>query len=250
MLHNDVLEFCEYNNSKLKEHKRVVDLLVSFIREIVKNIFYNEFDVHIFGSHSTDLSLTWSDIDLCLVNKLRSNSNNNNYTTTSILRTLNNKLQDEPWLMNCLLIENTTIPILKIEANDNYLNYHIDISVQDSKHFGLKCVDLVRLYLKEYEVLQPLTITLKNILKSADLNDPYKGGLSSYGLILLIISFLQNKKNEKNNIHINDDNLGKLLIDFLAYYSTIFDPSSYIVQTYLPNTNNLDPIQVIKYILF
>ena len=50
---------------------------------------------------------------------------------------------------------------------------HIDISLQDSKHYGLKCVDLVKSFMKEYESLEPLIFALKNILKNANLNDPY-----------------------------------------------------------------------------
>lgn len=63
--------------------------------------------------------------------------------------------------------------------------------MQDNKHFGLKCVELVCSFIKEYEALEPLIFSLKNILKNANLNDPYTGGLSSYGLILMVVSFLQ-----------------------------------------------------------
>ncbi len=45
--------------------------------------------------------------------------------------------------------------------------------MQDSKHYGLKCVDLVMDFIKEYEALEPLIFSLKNILKNANLNDPY-----------------------------------------------------------------------------
>lgn len=49
----------------------------------------------------------------------------------------------------------------------------IDISMQDQKHYGIKCVELVKAFLREYEVLEPLILALKNILKYANLNDPY-----------------------------------------------------------------------------
>ena len=52
-------------------------------------------------------------------------------------------------------------------------NIQIDISVQDSRHYGIKCVELVKSFLKEYEVLEHLVLALKNILKQANLNDPY-----------------------------------------------------------------------------
>ena len=49
----------------------------------------------------------------------------------------------------------------------------MDISLQDGKHYGLKCVDLVKSFMNEYEALEPLIFALKNVLKNANLNDPY-----------------------------------------------------------------------------
>jgi len=59
----------------------------------------------------------------------------------------------------------------------------IDISMQDTKHYGLKCVDLVLSFTKEYEALEPLIFSLKNILKNANLNDPYTVNINNYILI-------------------------------------------------------------------
>ena len=50
----------------------------------------------------------------------------------------------------------------------------MDISLQDKTHYGIKCVSLVLGFKKEYEVLLPMILALKNILKNANLNDPYK----------------------------------------------------------------------------
>ena len=74
----------------------------------------------------------------------------------------------------------------------------IDISIQEEKHFGLKCVALVKSYLSEYVVLEPLILALKTILKNANLNDPYTGGLSSYGLILMVVSYIQSTIYQNN----------------------------------------------------
>ena len=61
-----------------------------------------------------------------------------------------------------------------------------------------------------------MTFALKTLLQKAFLNDPYKGGLSSYGVILLIIHFLsvQNRR----GVELNMKNLGKLFYDILYYY--------------------------------
>mmetsp|Transcript_32401 Transcript_32401/g.33707 ORF Transcript_32401/g.33707 Transcript_32401/m.33707 type:complete len:275 (+) Transcript_32401:1-825(+) len=192
----------------------------------------------VFGSYSTNLCLAWSDIDLVLVNKSGSNDPN-------ILRKVWSLIQIQPWKKSCILVENTTIPVLKIVTTENLMNYHIDVSVQDNKHFGLKCVELVKLYLKEYEALEPMIISLKNILKCAGLNDPYKGGLSSYGLILLVVSYLQNQLETGRVITKEKYNLGRLFIEFLYYYGVVFDPTKYIILAYLPNEKNKESPQVL-----
>jgi non-canonical poly(A) RNA polymerase PAPD5/7 len=58
------------------------------------------------------------------------------------------------------------------------------------QHNGLECVRLVKEFLAENEVIEPLILVLKHFLKTANLNDPYIGGISSYALFLMIVSFL------------------------------------------------------------
>ena len=117
-------------------------------------------------------------------------------------------------------------------SNEAYHKIQIDLSIQDSKHYGIKCVELVKSFLKEYEVLEPLVFALKNILKNASLNDPYTGGLSSYGLILLIVSFLQREIEYNYPNKIND--LGVLFLKFLFYYGCDFDQTNTVVYAYIP----------------
>ena len=45
--------------------------------------------------------------------------------------------------------------------------------------------------MQRYKVLKPLVIVLKTFMYSAGLYDTYQGGLSSYGLILMIVAILQ-----------------------------------------------------------
>lgn len=106
------------------------------------------------------------------------------------------------------------------------------MSIQDSKHYGIKCVELVKSFLKEYEVLEPMVFALKNILKNANLNDPYTGGLSSYGLILLIVSFLQREIEHGNSIQISD--LGSLFAKFVYYFGCDFEQNNTVVYAYIP----------------
>lgn len=231
-IHQDILDFYDYNKEKMKINRVVVDKLFESIKILV-NTYLVDYDINVFGSYSTNLCLDWSDLDIVLVSKT------GNHDPT-VLRKLCSLIQMQPWKKSCLLVENTTIPVVKIVTTEMFFNYHIDISIQDSKHFGLKCVELVKLYLKEYEVLDLLIISLKNLLKCAGLNDPYKGGLSSYGLILLVVSFLQNQEDQGKCILKESINLGRLFMEFLYYYGVFFDPTKYIIYTHIPNEKNKD----------
>lgn len=66
----------------------------------------------------------------------------------------------------------------------------------------------------EYVVLEQLILALKTILKNANLNDPYTGGLSSYGLILMVVSFIQCKIDQNSYHEEEEDLLGKKFMAF------------------------------------
>ncbi len=228
----------------MKANRIIVDSLIENIKSLIR-MYFIDLEICVYGSYSTNLCLAWSDIDLVITGKTGSL-----VTDTNILRKLSGLIQMQPWKKSNLLIENTNVPLLKIVASDNFLNYHIDISLQDSKHFGLKCVELVKIFLKEYEALEPLTIALKNLLKCAGLNDPYKGGLSSYGLILIIVSFFQSQQDQGKPLSKENYNLGRLFMEFLYHYGVIFDPSKYIIYTHVPNEPKDSTFQVSTFYIY
>ncbi len=67
----------------------------------------------------------------------------------------------------------------------------------------------------ENELIEPLILVIKHMLKVWGYNDPYRGGLSSYALFLLIVSFLQAKKYP---VELHQANLGKALLELMEYY--------------------------------
>ena len=54
--------------------------------------------------------------------------------------------------------------------------------------------------MQQYPALQYLVLILKQFLSQRDLNDVYTGGLGSYSLILLIVSFFQVKLQTGNHL--------------------------------------------------
>jgi DNA polymerase sigma len=99
-------------------------------------------------------------------------------------------------------------------------------------HNGLECVSLVQEYLAENEIIEPLILVLKQLLKACQLNNPYFGGLSSYALFLMIVSYLQSHEQARE---LSKVNLGRILINFLSFYGS-FDHENMGISCHLPQS--------------
>jgi len=166
-LQKDILDFQEYTKDQIKKNRVYLDELIRLVKQAV-NDSIPDYEVNLYGSHATNLCLPWSDLDIVLVNKKVVFSNN-----YSALQSLYLNLYDKSWIKSIKFIDAALIPIIKLTVSDEFNNMQMDISLQDAKHFGLKCVELVRSFMSEYEALEPLIFSLKNLLKNANLNDPY-----------------------------------------------------------------------------
>ena len=230
-LSKDLNDYQKFVNERISHNENVYQHLINNLQDAV-NESLQEYEVCLYGSHATNLCLPWSDLDVVLVPKTNSNTtntNNNKYNHTVCLSQLHEHLKKQRWIKESKFIRSATIPIIKLTTVDEYNSMPIDISIQDERHFGLKCVDLVKKYITQYECLKPLVLALKNVLKQANLNDPYKGGISSYGLILMIMFFLQKQQKLNKDISINNSNLGRLFYEFIQFYGLQFEPAKYII---------------------
>ncbi len=234
----DLTDFEIFVKLRIEKEKDIYDTLIKNIQNAVDKSIPN-YVVNLYGSHATNLCLPWSDLDVVLIQSKKIFENGGNIDmdyqddNSILLSKLYEYISKEPWVKDCKLISKASVPIIKILAIEKYNNMSIDISIQDGKHFGLKCVELVKKLLDEYKSLKPMTLAIKNILKRANLNDPYKGGISSYGIILMIVFFLQKQKLSGEDISPgeNNCNLGKLFFDFLKYYAIFFESNKIIINT-------------------
>ena len=167
----------------------------------------------------------------------RETINNTNNNLNNLLVYLCYKLKEKSWVNQIAFTENLSIKILRLNVVKPNLEMNIDISFDCEKHNGIKCVNLVKSYLKEYTVLKPITIALKAILQSANLHNPNKGGLSSYGLILMVVSYIQSQK-ETFSLKNEPDLCGKIFYGFLKHYGIFFDFNKYLILTYPINETN------------
>ena len=232
ILQKDLLDYQKYIQEQMNLKKYIIEKLIQNVQTTVNEVL-KSCEVKIYGSYATGLSLPWSDLDLVLINR--------NPTINQIgliLRNLYYGFKGKMWIYSMKYSENQPLPIIKIITTNEFNSIHINISIQDDKHYGLKCVNLVKSYLKEYSVLLPLVLALKTILKNANLNNNNSGGLSSYGLILMVVSYIQSKR-ENNNLQEEEvDIIGKTFHGFLGHYGIYFDFNKYVILTYPIKDNN------------
>lgn len=76
-------------------------------------------------------------------------------------------------------------------------------------------------FMENMPTLPRLVLVLKQFLLQRDLNEVFTGGISSYSLILLTISFLQ--LHPRIDACQDDANLGVLLIEFFELYGRHFN---------------------------
>jgi DNA polymerase sigma len=106
--------------------------------------------------------------------------------------------------------------VLKIDLtveNSNPIDY-------ENAHLGYYSTDLMDQWLKYCPCLHTLTILIKSLLNVRNLNITYKGGLSSYCVIMMIIAYLK-----EYNMSFHKD-ISLILQSLLNFYGNNFEPET------------------------
>ncbi|KAL3763556.1 hypothetical protein ACHAW5_008099 [Stephanodiscus triporus] len=121
------------------------------------------------------------------------------------------------------VIEQTRVPLVKFTIAP----HGIDVDVCFDQPHGPESADLMHRFMESMPPLRPLTFVLKYFLASRDINKPFTGGIGSYLLQLMIVSYLQHRAREDVSRRHGADgrhyNLGSLLLDFLELYGVDFN---------------------------
>jgi non-canonical poly(A) RNA polymerase PAPD5/7 len=163
--------------------------------------------------------------------------NNNNKEKFDLLLKLYNNIEKKNWKKALKINDNENINTITLEVSEDNFKIEINICIESKIHYGLKVVELIKSYIKEYSVLKPLTLALGAILEHANLNVSSTGGLTSYGLILMIVSFIQSQR-ENINFQNEEYIIGKTFYEFLFHYGIKFDFNKYVILTYKINDTN------------
>ncbi|XP_048067476.1 terminal nucleotidyltransferase 4A-like isoform X3 [Megalobrama amblycephala] len=206
-LHEEIVDFYNFMSPCPEEEAMRRDV-VNRIEAVIKNLWPTA-KVEIFGSFSTGLYLPTSDIDLVVFGKWEQPP----------LQQLDQALRQnnvaEPFSIK--LLDKATVPIIKLTDRETDVKVDISFNVVT----GVKAARFIKDHLKKYSVLPYLIFVLKQFLLQRDLNEVFTGGISSYSLILMAISFLQ--LHPRIDCRASNINLGILLIEFFELYGRHFN---------------------------
>ena len=227
-LHNEIVQFTNLVGPT-QEETRERQALVERIRTLVDGVFENQkVTVEVFGSLATGLFLPSSDIDLVVTttgndsdmdedSDEEDREQGNSSSGPSDLQKVAQAFREE-WLSELSyleVIENTRVPLVKLTHAPT--SWNIDICFNQDK--GVPAANLMVRYLKDLPPLKPLSFVLKYFLALRELNEPYSGGVGSFLMQLLVVSFLQQREREAAQFQrpVNP-NLGAMLLEFLELF--------------------------------
>lgn len=206
-LHDEILDFCKYISPRPSE-EAMRNEVVQRVRNVIQNK-WPEVMVEVFGSFNTGLYLPTSDIDIVVLGK---------WPVIPLFAVESELRRAEITVPGSLMVlDKTSVPIVKF--TDRFTEVKVDISF--NMQSGLLSAKKIKAFLKQYPLLDKLVMIIKQFLYQRNLNEVYTGGIGSYSLILLIVSFLQHHPRVKAESE--DANLGILLTEFFELYGRNFN---------------------------
>uniref|UniRef100_G3S4V3 Terminal nucleotidyltransferase 4B n=1 Tax=Gorilla gorilla gorilla TaxID=9595 RepID=G3S4V3_GORGO len=204
-LHEEISDFYEYMSPRPEEEKmrmEVVNRIESVIKELWPSADVSPFLGSLCFGQSFDIDLVvfgkWENLPL--------------WTLEEALR--KHKVADED---SVKVLDKATVPIIKL--TDSFTEVKVDISFNVQN--GVRAADLIKDFTKKYPVLPYLVLVLKQFLLQRDLNEVFTGGIGSYSLFLMAVSFLQ--LHPREDACIPNTNYGVLLIEFFELYGRHFN---------------------------
>ncbi|KAK0196515.1 hypothetical protein F5146DRAFT_1129297 [Armillaria mellea] len=193
-------------------------LVVTHIKQAVAASFPDA-KVLPFGSYATKLYLPTGDIDLVIISDSMAYSNK-----VTVLHSLAATLKRAGITDRVSIIGKARVPIVKFVTRLGM--FHVDISINQGN--GLVGVDIINGFLRDMHgrdcmTLRSLVLITKMFLAQRSMNEVYTGGLGSYAIVCLVVSFLQmHPKIRRGEIDV-DANMGVLVMEFFELYGCYFN---------------------------
>lgn len=242
LLTTDILEFVARVDTATAPRSKTVSRTLVSVQRVVDACFPGQgLCAEIYGSFSTNLGIPASDLDLVITGHPKLGKDIEPPTSPRgvaliPLTALYAALTHENWVLpeKMQLIDTASVPVIKLVCVDSDLP--VDITMEDRMrpHTGLTTRSLTRSYCEKYQDLRPLALVLKQMLHDCNLHNIYTGGISSYFLVLLIVSYLQVYGHTASN-------LGGHLLNMLDLYGNKFNFATTQISVIEPGNHTVSP---------
>ncbi|KAI0273533.1 hypothetical protein BC834DRAFT_816368 [Gloeopeniophorella convolvens] len=212
LLHREVEAFVNYISPTLEEDE-VRSLVVEMISQAVTRKFPDA-KVLAFGSYETKLYLPLGDIDLVVLSQSMAYSDR-----VTVLHALANTLKRAGITDKVTIIAKAKVPIIKFVTTHG--RFPVDISINQAN--GVEAGKVVTGFLAELPALRALVLVAKAFLSQRSMNEVFSGGLGSYSIVCLAISFLQMHPKVRRGEIDPARNLGVLVMEFFELYGYYFN---------------------------
>ena len=266
-LTGDINNFNKDIESFLVIFRKIKKEIKNHFEKIIKKVYNNNSQLEIYGSSLYQLDIESSDLDLSILTK-------SELSLEALFIYISNN-NDKNQYSDIKYIDTASIPVIKLKVdylklkddkiseyynsliNNNYYNICINNNIYNEfniikidislKSIIYNQISFIQKGINDYPPIKSLIKIIKKLLIFKNMNNPYKGGMSSYCLFLIIYSYL------KVNQNINQENTkyGALLLGFLYHYINYIDFSYTIINPNLENPFIISsfPIEVIPTII-
>lgn len=214
-LHREIQNYVRYitpNKMEIAARRFAVHRVFKCLKRCIDGLSWR-----VFGSCITELDLPTSDIDLVIY------SSTFTVTPKSLRKAARELLRGGAVAAGSLkVIAHARVPILKLK--EKFTGIPIDISFNIES--GIESLDSTKRLLSEHSAARTLIIILKHFLSMRGLNEPFTGGLGSYAVTCMVISFLQMHPFLQAHQIRGEDNLGVLFCELLELYGKNFNYDS------------------------
>ena len=240
-LNKELNNYLSVTNTNISNLKTIYQKHLEKIELLIQNGLSEKYDVKFghYGSFFSNLSIEGSDIDILVYyHKKRDDCD----FDKDILNLLD---QNESVFENKCPILTASVPVIKLKIdianeikekdiklkNTSYFEeeeltkINIDLTFTDNEkdfQHSHDIVSYINKSLEEYPQIKPILLLIKRYFKEMNMNKSYTGGLCSYSLFLLVLSFC------KNNKQCECESVTKLLFYFMENF-TYFDYANYCI---------------------
>ena len=199
--------------------------------------------VKVYGSFATGFQLPRSDLDLLIslphvqrqeVGEAGGTLEGRNAIKETWQQELSRCLKECAWVFHeTVQCHGNAVPIITLATRPlggqglkgKAYSIRCDISLFQESHKGLQTNRYLQSLTRQLSPLIPLVLVMKEFLSQQGFLTSFTGGLSSYGLVLLVSRFLQSiVENDLDGF--SNYSLGGLLLAFLDHLGNRFDPAS------------------------